>query len=183
MTGSDPISIARLFRDRDPQATREVLERVRRILAFRGYGIPEEDRRELEQVVTTQIWNAVRRPDFDPAGFWGFVEVVASRRSIDWRRRRKTEIPLEDAGDFADPGPGPLGALLEREKRQRVEETLARLPATCRRLIELVAGEGKTYRQAAAILGTSEGALRVRMHRCIREARELLAGKGEEKPG
>ncbi len=123
----------------------------------------------------TQIWNAVRRPDFDQAGFWGFVEIVVSRRCIDWLRRRRPESRLEDAGDVADLSLGPLGQILERERRELGREALAQLPEACRQLIELVTGQGKTYREAASILGRSEGALRVQMYRCIREAREVLA--------
>lgn len=172
---SDPASIVRSIRERDPSAIREVLQRVRRILAFRGYGIPEDDRQDLEQVVMTQIWDAVSRPGFDQAGFWGFVEVVVSRRCIDWLRRRKNETRLEGCDNFADPSLGPLGHLLQREKIELAQETLTRLPKPCRRLIELVAGQEKTYREAASILGSSEGALRVQMFRCILEARKLLA--------
>ncbi len=171
----DPIAIVRSIREADSPAIREIVQRVRRILGFRGYGIPEDDRRELEQVVMTQILKAIRRPDFDEAGFWGFVEVVVSRRCIDWLRRRKPETRLEDAGDVADPSLGPLGQVLEREQRELVRGALARLPEGCRQLIELVTGQGKTYREAASILGRSEGALRVQMYRCIREAREVLA--------
>ncbi len=191
---TDPASIVRLIREEDPAALEEVVSRVRRILASRGYGIPEEDRRELEQMAMAQILNAVRRPGFAEAGFWGFVEVVAARRCIDWRRRRRAETPLEDAEDYPDPSLGPLGKILEREKRELAQGALARLPEACRRLIELITGQGKTYREAALILGKSEGALRVQMYRCIREAREVLAeiqnasgsgrpGGSEEKPG
>ena len=124
-----------------------------------------------------QIWEGVRRPGFDPAGFWGFVEVVVSRRCIDWLRLRKTEVRLEDCDDFADPSLSPLRSLMQREQHDLVRETLAQLPETCRRLIEIVVGQGKSYREAASILGTSEGTLRVRMYRCIRDARKLLADR------
>lgn len=174
---SDPISVAQRFGGRDPSATREVLERVRRILAFRRYGIPEEDRRELEQVVMIQIWEGVRLPGFDPTGFWGFVEVVTSRRCIDWLRLRRTEISLEDSDDLADSSRGPLRTLLDREKSELAREVLAQLPEPCRRVVEIVIGQGRTYAEAASILGTSEGALRVRMYRCIRDARKLLGDR------
>jgi RNA polymerase sigma factor (sigma-70 family) len=173
----DPISVARLFAARDPAATRKVVRRVRRILAFRGYGIPEEDRRELEQVVIIQIWEGIRRPGFDPAGFWGFVEVVVSRRCIDWLRLHRAEVSLEDSDEVVDPTLSPLKSLIQREKTEIARETLAQLPEPCRQVIELVVGQGKTYVEAASILGSSEGALRVRMHRCIREARKLLADR------
>ena len=45
---------------------------------------------------------------------------------------------------------------------------------------ELVVGQDKSYREAAAMLGKSEGALRVQMYRCIREARGLLEKKAGE---
>ncbi len=172
---SDPISVVQAIREDDSLATREVASQVRRILASRGYGIPQEDRREIEQLAMIQIWDAVRRPGFDDARFWGFVEVVVSRRCIDWRRRRRVETRLEDTGDFTDSGLSPLAGLLERERRDLARETLAQLPETCRRLIELVVGQGRSYRQAAEVLGRSEGALRVQMYRCIGRAREVLA--------
>jgi hypothetical protein len=68
----------------EPEATREALARIARMLAFRGYAIPAEERRDLAQEVATQVWLAAGRPEFDAErGFWGFVEVVAARRCID----------------------------------------------------------------------------------------------------
>lgn len=164
------------FKQGDPRAAEEVHDRVRRTLAFRGYGIPTEDRRDLEQVVMGQIWEAVAQPQFDPtAGFWGFVEVVVARRCIDWLRGRKEEVPIEDAIVQADPAGGPLASTLRREREDLAQAVVAKLPDGCRQLIGLHLEQGKTYAELAEILGASEGALRVRMHRCIQRAQRILS--------
>ena len=71
-------------------AVDHVRARVRKILAFKRLRIPDQDRDDLEQEIMTEVWQAVNRPEFDfTAGFWGFVEIVTSRRCIDWLRSRK----------------------------------------------------------------------------------------------
>lgn len=172
--GIDSAEIVGRLRLGDHATTDEVRRRVRRIVAFRGYGIPAEDQRDIEQRTMTELWQAVTRSGFEPTGLWGFVEVVTSRRCIDWRRSCRPEIDLESVREPADPGMGPLGSVLEREKLRRAEAVLAALPPSCRELIRLHAGEGRTYREIAKILGVSETALRVRMHRCIKRAQSMF---------
>lgn len=155
-------------------ATGEVRRRVRRILAFRGYRIPPEDRFDLEQIVLVQLWQAVRRAGFDTSGFWGFVEVLASRRAIDWLRARKPDTGLEPEHHFADPARGPLRLALDREQAELARTVLERLPEGCRELIGLHVRSGRTYAEIAERLGRSEGALRVQMHRCIQRAQRIL---------
>ena len=167
-------AMAQRFRDGDSTATERIRERVRRVVGFRGYGIPPEDRVDLVQAILLQVWQAVKRPDFDYTGFWGFVEIVTSRRCIDWRRTRKVGTGLERVLTTPDPGADPLGEALQREKAELAQAALARLPEDCRELIRLHAGRGKTYSEIAESLGKSEGALRVQMHRCIKRAHEIL---------
>ena len=163
------------FRDGEPAITGEIRARVERILAFRGWGIPPEDRLDLQQKIMTELWQAVLRPEFRSAGFWGLVEVVSSRRCVDWRRARRDERSLDDIEEPLTPGPDALGSFLKKERLQRARRILAQLPPPCRELIRLNAWEGKSYREIAETLGTSEGTLRVQMFRCIRRARRLLA--------
>jgi len=147
---------------------------VRRILAFRRYGIPREDRFDLEQVILFQIWQAIRRPGFECSGFWGFVEVLASRRSIDWLRARKPDAGFEPPPTLRDPAKGPLLLALDREEAELAQAALERLPEACQELIRLHIGSGRTYGEIAERLGRSEGALRVQMHRCIQHAHQIL---------
>lgn len=170
----DVDSLVRLLRDGDGAATEIVRRRVRRIVAFRGYSIPEQDRLELEQTILTQVWRAVSRRGFESAHFWGLVEVVSSRRCIDWLRARRAETGLDPLTTPPDPLPDPLGVILLRERRELAQRVLSRLPESCRQLIELHVVLNKSYAEMEEILGKSSGALRVQMHRCVKRAHRIL---------
>lgn len=173
---SESARIGRRFRDGDPEATAEVRSRVRRTLAFRGYGIPSEERADLEQIVMTQLWEAARRAHFDPdSGFWAFVELVVARRCIDFRRARRTEVPLDPEVVGPDPAPGPLASVLGRERASLAQVALESLPEPCRELFRLRFERNLGYAEAAEALGVRSGTLRVRMHRCVQQAQAILA--------
>lgn len=170
-------AVAIAFRRGTPEAVRAVRRRVRKIVWFRGYGIPEDDKKDLEQEVMTQVWQAANRPGFDAGSrFWGFVEVVTARRCIDWRRSqvaRSRETTLDE--NLPEPAGGPLRVTLDRERTGRAQAVLAQLAKPCRDLIYLHFAEGKSYAELSTVLGKSEGALRVQMHRCIARARQETA--------
>ena len=165
--------IARQLGRGSPEALETVRRRIRAILSYRGYGMTAEDRHDLEQEVMTQIWQAVNRAGFATDRFWGFVEVVTTRRSIDWLRRRRTDRPLDEALPARERGP--LAAVLARERTELGHAVLAQLAKPCRDLIYLHFAMRKPYRELSDLLGKSEGALRVQLHRCVAEARRILA--------
>jgi len=166
-------ALPRRFAAGDDAAAREVHARVDRILAFRGYGVPAVDRRDLRQDVIAQVFQAVQRDEFDfEQGFWGFVETVATRRVIDWLRARRTVVELDP--ELTDHGASAVDGLIAREQASLGRAVLARLDEKCRDLITRHAREGLAYREIASVLGVSEGALRVQLHRCVKRARVLL---------
>ncbi|MFQ5528598.1 MAG: RNA polymerase sigma factor [Thermoanaerobaculia bacterium] len=171
----DLTDLVRRLRDGDSAAELRVRERVRRIAGFRGYGLSEDARLDIEQTVMLQLWQAVSRPDFRSQGFWGFVEVLTSRRCVDAYRGLRPELALEAAGAVEDRKPGPLDETLARERRDRGAAILERLSEPCRELIRQRVSENRTYSEIAEALKTSEQALRTRMHRCVQRARALLA--------
>lgn len=162
------------FRRGEPAAVRRVAERVHRIVGFRGYRIPAEDRRDLEQQVMAQLWQRIGGTAPAPvADFWGLVEVVSARRCIDWLRTRKADLALEV--DPVDLLQNPHRDVADSERRRLAAAALETLPGPCRRLIYLHAGREMTYGEISTLLGKSEGALRVQMHRCLERARRALA--------
>ena len=162
------------FQAGDDATSRKVQRRVSRILMFRGWGIPPEDQKDLTQQIMWQLWEATNKENFRAEGFWKFVEIVASRRCIDWRRAQRQNRALEDVDEPSDSRQNPLTTALQKEKVERAHAVLAQLSPECRNLIRLHVAEGKSYREIAEILGDTEGALRVRMHRCIQRARKVL---------
>ncbi len=157
----------------DPDAVDHVRRRVQRILSFKRLRIPDQDRDDLEQEIMAEVWQAVNRPEFDfTAGFWGFVEVVTSRRCIDWLRARREGYPL--AENIRDKGRNPVEQVLDRERARMASQVLGTLEPGCRELIGMRLNKGMSYKDIAQILGKSEGGLRVQMYRCIRVARDIL---------
>lgn len=167
--------VVRRLRRGDSAAVRHVRERVWKILSFRGYRLPEEDRKDLVQEIVTQIWQAVTRPGFEAGErFWGFVEVVTARRAIDWLRVQRYSSEIDP--NLAASGADPLDKTIAKEKNRLAFIALSQLSEPCRELIFLHAGLDKTYKEIAQLLGKSEGALRIQMFRCVRAARRILSG-------
>lgn len=174
-------------------AVQQVRKRVVKIIAFQKLRIPAQDREDLEQEVMTEVWQAVNRNSFDfTAGFWGFVEIVASRRCIDWLRKKKEHLPLLEG--LRDTQGNPFEKLLDGERSAIVARVLDALEPTCRELFVMRFQEGMRYGEISENLGKTEGALRVQMHRCVQRAQEVLkrvdlskrhdhgAGESDESP-
>lgn len=170
---ADSQKMADDFRLGKPSAADAVRARVRTLIHFKGFGIPEPDRRDIEQEVLTQVWKSVTGSEFDAdQGFWGFVSVVAIRRCIDWRRNHKQEIPLDPLA--LDPRPGALQEILAQERVDLAQAVVARLDEPCIELARLRITQGKSFDEIALILGRKPGTLRVQFHRCIQKAQAEL---------
>jgi RNA polymerase sigma factor (sigma-70 family) len=166
--------LVRKFRASDDDAVKTVQRRVRGILRYGAWAIPREDQRDLEQKAMWQLWEAVQNESFRPGGFWKFVEIVVARRCVDWRRTRRDERAVDEIEEPRDESANPLKRAIQKEKLLLARDILMNLPQECRELIQLHAGEQKSYREISKILGVKESALRVRMHRCIQRARGVL---------
>lgn len=172
---------ARRLRRGEVAAVHQVRDRVRKILAFQKLGIPAHDRDDLEQEVMTEVWQAVNRSSFDvAAGFWAFVELVTSRRCIDWRRRHRVTLPLQES--LRDRRAGPSERILDDERSVIAAEILRQLDPDCSEIVGMRFREGLQYKEIARRIGKTEGAVRVQFHRCIRRARELLLARTNRAP-
>lgn len=84
---------------------------------------------------------------------------------------RRDMVEIEDAALTFD-APSALEELARRETEELAARIVAALPAPCRELWEMIA-DGMSYRQMSDRTGLSEGAIRVRVHRCRQRAIEL----------
>ncbi len=100
---------------------------------------------------------------------WAFA--IARRLFIDGVRRRRREVSLSEYGeeslvDEALCSPARADDLLyAKELRRSMNDKLARMPERLRAAIRLVKVEGLSPDEAAQVLGTTAGAIRVRVHR------------------
>jgi RNA polymerase sigma-70 factor (ECF subfamily) len=102
--------------------------------------------------------------------------VVANQRRA---RLRHPEAPLDDAAAIVAPAPAdPAAEAVRRDEAAAAWQAVARLPADRRRAIVLRFVDEMTTAEVAAILGRSEGAVRVLVHRALRTIGKDLAGRG-----
>lgn len=95
---------------------------------------------------------------------------VAERRR---RQRRHLELPLEAAATVADPQDVEAAAV-QRDDAAAAVRAISRLPADRRRALILRFVDEMSAREIAGVLGRSEGAVRVLIHRALRSvARDL----------
>jgi len=140
---------------------------------------------DLMQQTFLQIHGA--RGSFIPgATVMPWALAIAKRLMIDRARRRRVELGLFPHAaandDQVASAPAPTAAVdevldasrLERRVRQRLDA----LPETQRAAYELVKQEGLSLRRAAALLGTSVTAVKLRTHRAYEALRAALREGG-----
>jgi len=90
------------------------------------------------------------------------------------RRRASREDVPETADERASADPSPFDRVALHERDERLLGALEAMSLDCRQVWRLIL-DGLSYREIGERLGASEGALRVRAHRCGKAAAEALA--------
>jgi RNA polymerase sigma factor (sigma-70 family) len=178
--GEIPDPMFQRFRRGDPEATARAAEQAALVLRLRGYMIPESQRADLVQEVMTELWEKLGARDFrTDRAFDAYVRTLAYWRCIDWRRQQRLHVPLDPRTESRSNRPDE--ALLKEERARLGRRVIRMLRKPCRELIHLHAWRGLTYKRIAKLLGRSEGALRVQMTQCLKEARAVLERLGKRK--
>jgi RNA polymerase sigma factor (sigma-70 family) len=167
-------NVLRGFLAGDGAASQRVEVWVRRVVQFRGYFIPADERDDVVQEALASVWRTLSRDESQlPDNFGGFVRRVAHRRCVDWLRNHRPTTELTDS--VPDPRPNPYDELLAKDPAARVRWLLRALDPRCRELFRMHHLEHLKFREIAERLGTAEATQRVHMLNCVRKARELLA--------
>ena len=166
----------------DAERYRELVERhERRVFAVAWSRLG--DAALAEEVTQEAFIRAYRRLWLigDGAKFAGWVSAIARRTAINLGLRQRRELDrrerwaLEQFDPVGTPpaseAPDPLYT------PETLRQTLAELPSAHRECLVLFYLEGKSGAEAAAVLGISESALRVRLHRARAALRERLEDK------
>lgn len=168
--GGDAAAYEKLLRELLPHLRRFVQRRLSDAAA----------REDVVQNVLVAVHRArhTYRPE-RPFGPW--LHAIARNAVIDHARagtrRRQREVSFEEEG-FSEPAAErepPVGERLSPE----LESALAELPPAQREAVLLLQVEGLSVAEAAAWVGVSKSALKVRAHRGYRALRQRL---GEQAP-
>jgi RNA polymerase sigma factor (sigma-70 family) len=154
-----------------------------RLLAFTMRRV--SGREAAEEVVADTFAVAWRRRDCIPDGPLPWLYAIAANVIADQYRstRRRHDLGLRLAHEARADGPGsdPAESLALRDAFATAFEQLEEHE---REVLRLVAWDGLDVREAAQVLGCSQGAFRVRLHRARRKlARRLDAAKAIDQEG
>ena len=101
---------------------------------------------------------------------WLF-RIARNARTDHFRRRPPVAAPVDAALDLASYSPGPATQLEHDVDVQQLERALARLSDEARDLLVLARYQGVPYERIADRLGIEVGAVKVRVHRAMKQLR------------
>jgi RNA polymerase sigma-70 factor (ECF subfamily) len=111
---------------------------------------------------------------------WAYA--IARRLWIDQTRRGRREVPLDEEtqGEPKATEQSPDDAVYSSELAARVRKELDKLPENQRVAFQLVKEEELSMSEAAAVLGTTESAVKLRAHRAYQALRVALGDLAPE---
>ena len=102
------------------------------------------------------------------------VCLTALRSRGDVRARGQSAGVLEMDVEVVDPAPDPAARAESADLAARTAQALNALPDDARQVVLLRDVQGLSTKEAAQVLGITEGALKVRLHRAHARLRELV---------
>lgn len=127
---------------------------------------------DLTAQVFLKAWEAMPRYRWREIPFSHWLMRLARNAVIDHYRTSRSHRELDEG--MVSREPDPQGEYLRGEELQQLSSALRRLPEEQRMVLVLRFVEEMDYAQLAAIMGKSQGALRVIQHRALATLRRLM---------
>src|SRR5215470_19657515 len=101
---------------------------------------------------------------------------IARNARVDYYRKHhpETVLPEDDTAGFQSSMPAPGRALEHEEQITLLECAMFKLPAEKREVLVLSRYQEMKYEQIAEVMGCEVGAIKVRVHRALKELREIF---------
>lgn len=150
-----------------------------RIYRFIYYSVHNQQLAEdITQDTFLRAWRALASFSTSRGSFQAFLFAIARNLVIDWYRKKK-EISLEAVAD-----PSYLEHVDEKitqdEEKQQLNRVLDKLKFDQRQIITLRYFEELSFFEIGKVVHLSEGAVRVRLHRILKQLKSYLKEKDYE---
>jgi RNA polymerase sigma-70 factor (ECF subfamily) len=171
----DDVTLARQARA-DPQAFAELYRRHMEPI-YRFHLIRTSDVQDAQDLTSQTFLAALESIESyrGQGSFAGWLFGIASHKVADHYRRRRTSTPLEAAEDLTDPEPYPEEVAATRLRLSQVARTLATLPPDQAEALTLRLSGGLSALEVGRIMGRSEAAAKMLVHRGLRNLQDRLA--------
>jgi RNA polymerase sigma-70 factor (ECF subfamily) len=167
-------------RDFDNQALAEIYDRYsesvyRYLYRYLGDAAQAED---LTSEVFLRFLKALGTRRAPKEQLQGWLYRVAHNLTMDWFRQqsRRPTVALDE--ELVADGDLPSTVAEKRQEQQRLRAAIARLTEGQQQVILLRFGEGYKVAEVAALMGKSEGAVKVLQHRAVKRLHKLLGPEG-----
>lgn len=131
----------------------------------------KEDAMDALQDTLVDVWQSLSRFSYkSDAAFFRFVFTIGKRKLARIHAMRIREEPLSDTHDVAD-----MDSLSDAQHRIVMERAIHKLPEKDRDIVSLRYWSEFSFSDIAKIMAMSEGAVRVRHHRALRELENILS--------
>ena len=104
--------------------------------------------------------------------FSAWLFTIAHRRVVDHYRRERPTRPLDEALDTVGEGPNPLAEVVREERLEHLARLVEGLDEEKQELLRLRFAGELTYREIGEIVGRSEDAVKMAVHRLLRRLEE-----------
>jgi len=174
-TVDDAALVKAAKRDRNAFATlyRRYVDRIYRYVYSRvGRKADAED---LTARIFTEALEGLQ--DYREQGtFSAWLFTIAYRRVVDYYRQERPTRPLDEALDTATKDPNPLAEVVHEERLEHLARLVKGLDDEKQELLRLRFAGELTYREIGEIVGRSEGAVKMAIHRLLRRLEEAWEG-------
>lgn len=120
----------------------------------------------------------MKRKSFrDEAHLRGYLYKIARNRAMDYLRKHRNEVPLEDVENVLGSG-DPEAGFLQNERNEAIYRCMQTLPEQYRQVLQLTYFDGFTVPQITAILGASTKQVYNLLSRARASLKTLLLKEG-----
>jgi RNA polymerase sigma-70 factor (ECF subfamily) len=148
------------------------VDRVYRHLYYRVGNVADAE--DLTQQVFLKAWQAIDRYKRTASPFLAWLMTISHNLVVDFYRTRKDRTYLKAEVMANDVASSPERVAEARFEQQRLRRAILQLRGDEQQVIMLHFVEGFRHAEIAAVLGKSEGAIRVILHRALVKLRHVL---------
>ena len=153
------------------------VDRVYRHIHYRVGNVADAE--DLTQQVFLKAWQAIDRYKKTTSPFVAWLMTISHNLVVDFYRTKKDKAYLEAEVTANDSASSPERVAEARYLQQQLRKAILQLPRVQQQVVLLRFVEGFRYAEIAALLGKSEGGIRVMLHRALARLRQILEKKRE----